>query len=85
MSGNSTRNNSLLPNDVEVTRQFLATNNKVINRGDSFKRRHKAVVDKVNVEICFQDSEGDYSDRDILKNKHHFVQKTPSMKTRTRV
>ena len=25
--------------DVEVTRQFLATNKRIINRGDSFKRR----------------------------------------------
>ena len=24
---------------MEITRQFLATNNKVINRGDSFRRR----------------------------------------------
>lgn len=28
-------------NDVEITRQFLATNNKVINRGDSFRRRER--------------------------------------------
>ena len=37
------RNNSLTVNDgVEITRQFLATNNKVINRGDSFRRRERA-------------------------------------------
>ena len=28
-------------NDVEITRQLLATNNKVINRGDSFRRRER--------------------------------------------
>jgi len=33
------RNNSLTVNDVEITRQFLATNTKVINRGDSFRRK----------------------------------------------
>jgi len=33
------RNNSLPGEEIEVTRQFLATNNKVINRGDSFKRK----------------------------------------------
>ena len=27
--------------DVEVTRQFLAVNKKVINRGDSFRRRER--------------------------------------------
>ena len=26
---------------MEITRQFLATNNKVINRGDSFRRRER--------------------------------------------
>ena len=31
------RANSLTVNEVEITRQFLATNNKVINRGDSFR------------------------------------------------
>jgi len=39
------RANSLTVNDVEITRQFLATNTKVINRGDSFRRkdnRHQA-------------------------------------------
>ena len=35
------RANSLTVNDVEITRQFLATNNKVINRGDSFRRRDR--------------------------------------------
>jgi len=35
------RANSLTVNDVEITRQFLATNNKVINRGDSFRRRER--------------------------------------------
>ena len=37
------RNNSLTVTEgVEITRQFLATNNKVINRGDSFRRRERA-------------------------------------------
>ena len=40
------RNNSLTVADVEVTRQFLATNNKVINRGDSFRRRDPAPRDQ---------------------------------------
>ena len=31
---------------MEVTRQFLATNNKVINRGDSFRRRDPAPRDQ---------------------------------------
>jgi len=35
----SGRNNSLPGEEIEVTRQFLATNSKVINRGDSFKRK----------------------------------------------
>jgi len=39
--GGGSRNNSLTTADVEITRQFLATNNKVINRGDSFRRREK--------------------------------------------
>jgi len=30
--------------DVEVTRQFLATNKKVINRGDSFKRKERPAL-----------------------------------------
>ncbi|XP_023349355.1 ras-related protein Rap-2a [Eurytemora carolleeae] len=33
------RNNSLPSEEVEVTRQFLATSSKVVNRGDSFKRK----------------------------------------------
>jgi len=43
------RNNSLTPSDVEVTRQFLATNKKVINRGDSFKKRDKTHVVKQDI------------------------------------
>ena len=39
MQASGSRNNSLTVQDVEITRQFLATNNKVINRGDSFRRR----------------------------------------------
>jgi hypothetical protein len=31
--------NTIVVGDVEVTRQFLATNKRIINRGDSFKRR----------------------------------------------
>jgi len=38
------RNNSLPSDQVAITRQFLATNKKVINRGDSFKRREKLVI-----------------------------------------
>jgi hypothetical protein len=30
--------------DVEVTRQFLATNKRIINRGDSFKRRENRTL-----------------------------------------
>jgi len=40
-SKNGSRNNSLHGEQVEVTRQFLATNKKVINRGDSFKKKEK--------------------------------------------
>jgi len=64
MSGNGSRNNSLVPNDLEVTRQFLATNKKVINRGDSFKRRQRPVVDRANVEINIHGS-----DDNIIKEK----------------
>jgi len=39
VKGAGSRNNSLQGEEVEVTRQFLATHKKVINRGDSFKRK----------------------------------------------
>lgn len=44
---NQSRNNSL-PNEegAIITRQFLATNKKVINRGDSFKRKEKPPLGK---------------------------------------
>ena len=42
LQASGSRNNSLTVQDVEITRQFLATNNKVINRGDSFRRRDKS-------------------------------------------
>ena len=58
MQGGS-RNNSLTPSDVEVTRQFLATNKKVINRGDSFKKRQTPVFNKDKVEISIKGIEGD--------------------------
>jgi len=48
------RNNSLTPSDVEVTRQFLATNKKVINRGDSFKKRQRPVLNRDKVEISIK-------------------------------
>jgi len=48
------RNNSLTPSDVEVTRQFLATNKKIINRGDSFKKRQTPVFNKDKVEISIK-------------------------------
>ena len=51
-SRSGSRNNSLPGNDVEVTRQFLATNKKVINRGDSFKRKERPVpVIRSKVEV----------------------------------
>ena len=36
--------------DVEVTRQFLAVNKKVINRGDSFRRRERPNIKTSNTE-----------------------------------
>lgn len=51
-SRTGSRNNSLPGDEVEVTRQFLATNKKVINRGDSFKRRERpAPPQRSNIEI----------------------------------
>ena len=43
VKGSRTRSCSLpdKEEDVEVTRQFLAVNKKVINRGDSFRRRER--------------------------------------------
>ena len=49
ISVNSSRSNSLVPGEVEVTRQFVATNKKVINRGDSFKHKQRPVV---NISSC---------------------------------
>lgn len=64
MSGNGSRNNSLVPGDLEVTRQFLATNKKVINRGDSFKKKQRPALDRVNAEINIHES-----DDNIIKEK----------------
>lgn len=51
-SRSGSRNNSLQGDEVEVTRQFLATNKKVINRGDSFKRKERPVMPRrSNIEI----------------------------------
>jgi len=49
------RNNSLQGEDIEVTRQFLATHSKVINRGDSFKRKNNSFNQKKRNAHCKQD------------------------------
>jgi len=64
MSCPGSRNNSLVPGDLEVTRQFLATNKKVINRGDSFKKRQRPAANKAEVEINIHESEDN-----IIKEK----------------
>jgi len=58
---NGSRNNSIASDEVEVTRQFLATNKKVINRGDSFKKRDRPFVNKSSIQIKLNDG----------SNKHH--------------
>ena len=72
MSGNGSRTNSLVPGDLEVTRQFLATNKKVINRGDSFKKRQRPVVDRAKVEMNIHGSDGekDVYFNDTKQHKH---------------
>ena len=70
MSGNGSRTNSLVPGDLEVTRQFLATNKKVINRGDSFKKKQRPVVDRAKVEMNIHGSDGE-KDRDINETKQN--------------
>ena len=68
MSCPGSRNNSLVPGDLEVTRQFLATNKKVINRGDSFKKRQRPAANKAEVEINIHESEG--KAEGIIKNEN---------------
>ena len=58
ISVNSSRSNSLVPGEVEVTRQFVATNKKVINRGDSFKHKQRPVVNISRCERRSHKSEG---------------------------
>ena len=72
-SRSGSRNNSLQGDEVEVTRQFLATNKKVttfllpardfsqvINRGDSFKRKERPVMPlRSNIEISVNGCEGE--------------------------
>ena len=48
-----------------MTRQFLATNKKVINRGDSFKKKQRPATNKTEVEINIHESEGE--DEEIIK------------------
>eukprot|EP00092_Neocalanus_flemingeri_P005271 GFUD01005671.1.p1 GENE.GFUD01005671.1~~GFUD01005671.1.p1 ORF type:complete len:411 (-),score=141.87 GFUD01005671.1:59-1291(-) len=62
------RNNSLIPTDLEVTRQFVATNKKVINRGDSFKRKERPGVHRANVEISINGT-NDINESEIV-DKH---------------
>jgi len=52
-SRSGSRNNSLPGDEVEVTRQFLTTNKKVINRGDSFKRKERGgpPISRPSIEI----------------------------------
>jgi len=57
MSCNGSRNNSLAGADLEVTRQFLATNKKVINRGDSFKKKQKPTVARTDMDRDIHHSE----------------------------
>ena len=87
MSGNGSRNNSLVPNDLEVTRQFLATNKKVINRGDSFKRRQRPVVDRANVEINIHGSDGEnvINDKETENKKIMILQITSSKRKLTNI
>jgi len=61
------RNNSLTPSDVEVTRQFLATNKKVINRGDSFKKRDKTPVIQQDITQSEESKEKEEVDDDPKK------------------
>ena len=62
MQPTGSRNNSLTTGDgaeLEVTRQFLTTNKKVINRGDSFRRREGSAprVGGARVEIVVDRAE----------------------------
>ena len=68
MSCPGSRHNSLVPGDLEVTRQFLATNKKVINRGDSFKKKQRPATNKAEVEINIHESEGE-DEEIIIKNE----------------
>jgi len=58
-SRSGSRNNSLPGDEVEVTRQFLTTNKKVINRGDSFKRKERGgpPINRPSIEISVDPEE----------------------------